>query len=167
MASFSGPISSDFLHRSHELCPHPEIFSLNTSTALCKDWPQPRFPSLPNPTPGRGGSHPTSNITAISAVLSVTTSPIPPPHPTPLIVRALEALNFALLPFPTFRQGCQTLQRPEAVGLGLPSHPQLTPTQEMASLYFEPENQEERVTPPWAGTPPPLLRNHTPTALSQ
>ena len=40
-------------------------------------------------------------------------------------------------PFLTLQQGCEPLQWSEALGLGLPSHPQLTLIQEMAGLYFE------------------------------
>lgn len=42
-------------------------------------------------------------------------------------MRASGALNSAPFPFPTFQQGCQTLQWSEAVGLGLPSRSLLTP----------------------------------------
>ena len=65
-------------------------------------------------------------------------------------------------PFPTLQQGWEPLQWSEALGLGLPSHPQLTLIQEMAGLYFE----QRHVTPPWARTSP-LPKNRTPSVLSQ
>ena len=58
-------------------------------------------------------------------------------------------------PFPTLQQGCQALRWSEALGLGLPSHPQLTLIWEMAGLYFE----QRDVSHLGARTSPPFCQN--------
>ena len=117
-------------------------------------------------SPGEGHGNPLQNPKDRGAwqatVRGVVQSQTPLKHSTTTPARGPQG-PCMFTPFSTLQQGCTPLQWSEALGLGLPSHPQLTLIQEMAGLYFE----QRHVTPPWARTSPPLPKNHTPSVLSQ